>query len=137
MGNKVPLKTGMLIYLPVTSPPLIYLQKEAVLSPCNFATTHLTACILSFYLSFTSRPTKRSTLSQHPNIEKQGNEISTVFSFQTPLWPQKNKAGIEIFKREWFFCAGGKLFMFERELFCFFVVCALWVPKRKEALNFL
>ena len=50
MANKVPRKTGMLIYLPVTSRPRISLQKEAVLSPCNFATTHLTACILNFYL---------------------------------------------------------------------------------------
>ena len=50
MGNKVPWKTGVLIYLHVTSRPLISLQKEAVLSPCNFATTHLTACILNFYL---------------------------------------------------------------------------------------
>ena len=47
-GNKVPWKTGMLIYLPVTSRPLISPQKEAVLSPCNFATTRLTACILNF-----------------------------------------------------------------------------------------
>ena len=46
IGNKVPWKIGMLIYLPVTSRPLISLQKEAILSPCNFATTHLTACIL-------------------------------------------------------------------------------------------
>ena len=43
MGNKVPWKTGMPIYLPVTSRPLISLQKEAVSSPCNFATAHLTA----------------------------------------------------------------------------------------------
>ena len=50
IGNKVPWKTGVLIYLHVASRPLISLQKEAVLSPCNFATTHLTACILSFYL---------------------------------------------------------------------------------------
>ena len=48
MGNEVPWKTGMLIYLPVTSRPLTFPQKEAVLSPCNFATTHLTACILNF-----------------------------------------------------------------------------------------
>ena len=66
MGNKVPWKTGMLIYLPVTSRPLISLQKEAVLSPCNFATAHLTACILNFYLPWTSRPMKRRTLSQRP-----------------------------------------------------------------------
>ena len=31
----------------VTSRPLVFLQKEAVLSPCNFATAHLTACILN------------------------------------------------------------------------------------------
>ena len=66
MGNKVPWKTGMLVYLPVTSRPLISLQKEAVLSPCNFATAHLTACILNFYLPWTSRPMKRRTLSQRP-----------------------------------------------------------------------
>ena len=68
MGNKVPWKTGMLIYLPVTSRPLISPQKEAVLSPCNFATTHLTACILNFYLPSTSRPMKRRTISQCPII---------------------------------------------------------------------
>ena len=68
MGNKVPWKTGMLIYLPVTSQPLISLQKEAVLSPCNFATTHSTACILDFYLPLTSRPMKRRTLSQRPTL---------------------------------------------------------------------
>ena len=33
MGRKVPWKTGMLSYLPVTSRPLVSLQKEAVLSP--------------------------------------------------------------------------------------------------------
>ena len=50
MGNKVPWKTAMLIYLPVTSRPLVSLQKEAVLSSCNFTTAHLTACILNCYL---------------------------------------------------------------------------------------
>ena len=50
MGNKVPWKTGVVICHLVTSRPLIFLQKEVVLSPCNFATTHLTACILNFYL---------------------------------------------------------------------------------------
>ena len=68
MANKVPWKIGMLIYLPVTSQPFISLQKEAVLSPCNFATTHLTACILNLYLPLTSRPMKRRTLSQRPII---------------------------------------------------------------------
>ena len=62
MGNKVPWKIGVLIYLPVTSRPLISLQKEAVLSAYNFATTHLAACILNFYLPSTSR-----TLSQRPD----------------------------------------------------------------------
>ena len=56
----------MLIHLPVTSRPLIFPQKEAFLSPCNFATSHLTACILNFYLPLTSRPTKWRTLSQRP-----------------------------------------------------------------------
>ena len=46
MGNKVPWKIGMLIYLPVTSRAPVSLQKEAVLSPCNFAT----ACILKMFL---------------------------------------------------------------------------------------
>ena len=44
-------------HLPVTSRPLIFLQKEAFLSPCNFATAHLTACILNFYLPLTSQQT--------------------------------------------------------------------------------
>ena len=48
MGHKCTWKIGMLICHPVTSRPLIFLQKEAILSPCNFATTHLTACILKF-----------------------------------------------------------------------------------------
>ena len=66
MGNGVPWKMGMLLHLPVTSRPLISLQKEAVLSPCNFATTHLTACILNFYLP--SRPMKRITISQRRSL---------------------------------------------------------------------
>ena len=57
----------VLIYLPVTSQPLISLQEDAFLSPCNFATTHLTACILNFHLPSTSRPMKRRTLSQCPS----------------------------------------------------------------------
>ena len=48
--NKLPWKIGMLIYIPVTWRPPISLQKEAVLLPCNFATTHSTACILKYYL---------------------------------------------------------------------------------------
>ena len=67
-GNKVPWKTGTLIYLPVTSRPLIFLQKEAVLSPWNFAASHLTAFILDFYLPLPSRPMKRRTLSQRPTF---------------------------------------------------------------------
>ena len=56
MGHKVPWKTGMLICHLVTSRPLIFTQKEAVLSPCNFATARLTASILHFYLPLTSQP---------------------------------------------------------------------------------
>ena len=66
-NNKVTWKTRMLTYLPVTSRPLILPQKEAFLSPCNFATTHLTACILNVYLPLTSQPAKWRTLSQRPN----------------------------------------------------------------------
>ena len=40
--------------------------EEAVLSPCNFTTTHLTACILIFYLPPTSRPMKWQTLRNAP-----------------------------------------------------------------------
>ena len=67
MGNKVSW----------TSRPLISLQKEAVLSPCNFATAHLTACILNCYLPLTSRPMKptsakttflETTLLQTPDM---------------------------------------------------------------------
>ena len=60
MGNKAPWKIGMTINLPVTSRPLISLQKEAVPSPCNFATTHLTACILTFLcpLNFATHETE-------------------------------------------------------------------------------
>ena len=35
MGHKVPWKIGMLICHPVTARPLIFLQKEAILSPCK------------------------------------------------------------------------------------------------------
>ena len=60
----------MLIHLPVTLRPLIFPQKEAFLSSCNFATTHLTARILKFYLPLTSRPMKWRTLSQLPNYQR-------------------------------------------------------------------
>ena len=43
MGHKVPYKTEMLIYNPVTPRFLILLQEEAASSPCNFATAHVTA----------------------------------------------------------------------------------------------
>ena len=66
MGHKVPWKTGILIYLPVTSRPLIFLQKEAVLALCNFANTNLTACIQISCLPLTYWPMKRRTLSQRP-----------------------------------------------------------------------
>ena len=48
MGHKVSCKSGALICHPVTSRPLLFPQKEGVLPPCNFATTHLTASILKF-----------------------------------------------------------------------------------------
>ena len=43
MGHKVPWKTRVLICHPMTSRPLIFLQKGAVSSPCDCTTTHLTA----------------------------------------------------------------------------------------------
>ena len=71
MGNKVPWTTGMLIYLPVTSRPLIFLQKEAIWSPCNFATTHLKACILNFDLpsNFATHETEDPFASPHFGLE--------------------------------------------------------------------
>ena len=48
----------MLICRPVSSRPFIVLQKEAISSPCNFATGHLTAFILHFHLPLTLRPMK-------------------------------------------------------------------------------
>ena len=51
MGHEVSWNIG--ICHPVTSRPLIFPQQDAVLSPCNFAATHLIACILQcFLLSF-------------------------------------------------------------------------------------
>ena len=47
---KVAWKTGMQTCDSPTSQPRIFLQKDAVLSSWNFATTHLTAVILHFYL---------------------------------------------------------------------------------------
>ena len=55
MGHKVLQKIRMLVYLRVTSQPLIFLQKEAVLFPEVFATARLTACVLKFCLPLTSR----------------------------------------------------------------------------------
>ena len=75
MGNKFPWKIGMLAYLPATARPLISLQKEAVLSPRNFAPTHLTACILNFHHPLNSWPMKRRTPSQRP---KKGGFAATV-----------------------------------------------------------
>ena len=48
--QKVSSKTGILICLRVTLCPLTLLHKEAVASPCNFATTLLTACIFYIYI---------------------------------------------------------------------------------------
>ena len=69
MGQKVPWKLGMLIYFPVASEPLIFWEKESVLSLRYFATIHLTACILNAFLLVTSRPMKWRTLSQCPTKE--------------------------------------------------------------------
>ena len=70
MGNKVPWEIGMMIYLPVTSRRLISLQKEAVLlSPCNFATSHLTAFILDCFWARTHGYCKRGSGGQR-KIEK-------------------------------------------------------------------
>ena len=68
MGHKVTSKIGMIIYHPVTSRPLVFLQKEAASSPCNFATAHLTALCLHLYLSLTLRPMKRRTLGIAPKM---------------------------------------------------------------------
>ena len=54
MGNKAPWKTGMLINLPVTFATTHFPAERSILSPCNFATTHLTACILNCYLPLQS-----------------------------------------------------------------------------------
>ena len=66
MGNKAPWKTGMLIYDPVTLRPLIFLQKEAFLSPCNFANRPFGSLHSFFFLSLTSAPMKWRTPSQRP-----------------------------------------------------------------------
>ena len=66
MGHKVPWNIGMRICHPVTSRPLIFLQKEAVLSSCSFATTHLIAFIWHFFLPVTSRPMKWRTFRNAP-----------------------------------------------------------------------
>ena len=75
MRHKVPRKTGMLIYLPVTSRRLMSLQKETVLSHCNFAITHLTVCILIPHLPVTSRPMKWRTLRNPPNQKTENADI--------------------------------------------------------------
>ena len=81
----------MLIYLPVTSRPLISLQKESVLLPCNFAAVPLTACILNLYLPLTSRPMKRRTLSQRPVFEaiKSVTTTKTVIPATEPPDPRR------------------------------------------------
>ena len=57
-------RLGVLTCHPVTSRPLSFPQKEVVLSPCHFASTHLTASILRCYLPLTSQHMKWRTLSQ-------------------------------------------------------------------------
>ena len=110
MGNKVPWKTGVPIYLPVTSRPLISLQKEAVLHPCNFATTHLTARILNFYLPWTSRPMKRRTLSQRP-IKKSYRSYFRRAQIRWVIWPSS---------KYWFFLALSSVGCCGRFGVCFF-----------------
>ena len=80
MGNKVPWKIGMLIYLSVTSRPLISPQKEAVLSPCNFATTHLTACILNFCLGARLRGRTVTQRSKKGSEKVLGRALGKGFS---------------------------------------------------------
>ena len=69
MGHKVPWIIGMLICHHVTSRPLIVLQKEAVLSPCNFDNDRPFDSLHSeaWYLTWTSRAMQWRTLSQRPN----------------------------------------------------------------------
>ena len=70
----------MLTYLPVTSRPLIFLQKEAVLSPCNFATAH-----------------------------PEGPEIENVQDFPSGLKFSSDQCQIENFNRDWKFQARMRL----------------------------
>ena len=85
MGNKVPWKTGMLIYLPVISRPLISCRKNQFYLPVTSRPAILTASILNFYLPSTSRPMKWRTLSQ-----KNSRRLKLSISKNTPYgrWGQ-------------------------------------------------
>ena len=74
----------MLICHPVTSRLLFFPQKEAVLSACIFATTHLTASILNSHLPLTSRPMKWRTLSQRPSSRTKNRPKEEVFGTDIP-----------------------------------------------------
>ena len=59
-------------------------SRPSDLSPCNFATTHLTASILNFYLPLTSRPMKWRTLSQRPDYSENSRRLELSISKNTP-----------------------------------------------------
>ena len=66
IGHKVPWEIGILICHPVTSKAARFPAGRSSLSPCIFATAHLTACVLNLCLPLTSQPMKWRTPSQRP-----------------------------------------------------------------------
>ena len=70
MGKKVPCKTGVRIYLAVTSRPLISLAEDAVLSPCNFRDHPFDSLHSEFIspLNFATHETEDP--SQRPNFSR-------------------------------------------------------------------
>ena len=83
----------MLIYLPVTSRPLISLQEEAVLSPCNFATAHLTAGILNFYLplNFATHETE-DPFAAPQNLSAPKSQRFLRFAIAIPIADPRNRS---------------------------------------------
>ena len=69
------------IYLPATSRPFMFLQKEACLSLCDVSTTHLTDFILNSDHPVTST-LKRRSLSQLSSIIG----LYTMFSAPVPIF---------------------------------------------------
>ena len=61
---------------PLLDPPPM--RDFQVLSPCNFATARLTACILKFHPPWTSQPMKWRTLSQRPSQRTQKHYRSDI-----------------------------------------------------------